>query len=309
ERAVHPAGGPALRAAPAVLPARGPEHGRQPGRALAAVHRPAGPGRAAEPHGPAVRVRGAGGPGPGELRLPGVAGGSVQAVRLPARVRRDLRSRAGRLRLLGPLRPGRGVRADPGPPAAGGVRGRQDPVPGQLRPLSQHPGGGRLVPARGRPGQLPDRLHPPGGPALRRVGRHLLHPRGPGRAVLAGGGHLRHLLPPLPDPGREPARPRPAPVRLGGRRGLRVPADPRRARPAHGAADPPAEADDAGAGGRRAGGPALLDPGQRVRRAAGGVAVGGPGGPGPGRRRAAAVPGPAGAAGRPAAGGPPGGRA
>ena len=59
---------------------------------------------------------------------------------------------------------------------------------------------GRLVPPRGGQGQLPGRIVEPGGHALRRVGRHLLHRRGPRCAQLARERHLRHLLPPVPHP-------------------------------------------------------------------------------------------------------------
>src|ERR671913_362139 len=85
------------------------------------------------------------------------------------------------------------------------------------------------------------------------------------------------------------AGPRPAPVRLGGRRDLRVPAGAGSPGAPDGAADPPAEAGVAGTGTRRARGGAVLDPAEPVRGPRPRHPVVGPGGPGTARPRAAAL--------------------
>jgi len=140
DRAFDPTGRPLLRRAPVVHAARDREHGSQSRRPLAAAHGGACAGRAAQRQRAAVRVRIPGRADPGPLRLRHLPRAPVQAVRLPARIRGGLPRRAGRLRLLGTQRPRRAVRADPEAPAAGGLRRRQDPDPGQLR---QAPGRSR----------------------------------------------------------------------------------------------------------------------------------------------------------------------
>ncbi|CAA9384150.1 MAG: hypothetical protein AVDCRST_MAG35-25, partial [uncultured Quadrisphaera sp.] len=274
-RPLHPARRPVLRAA-ARLRAPGPaEHGAQPRRLLAAADRPAGAWCATERRGAAVVLRRPGGALPDPLRLPAQPARPVQAVRPPAGLRRGLRRRARRLRLLGPLRPRRHLRARPRPPAPGGVRRRQGALRRELRPVPEHPGGCWVVPARGRADQLPRRPEHAPGPALRRVGRHLPPARRPRRPLVAGGGGLRPLLRPLPHPCRAPAGQGPAPVRLGGRRGRRAPGGRRGGRAPHGPAGAPAEAPDARpvAGGRAR--RPLLDRARLLHRPAPGLPVGG----------------------------------
>jgi hypothetical protein len=83
--------------------------------------------------------------------------------------------------------------------------------------------------------------------------------------------------------------PRPPPVCLGGRRGLRVPGGAGPPGAPDCVVDPPAEAGAACAGTGRAHGRALLDPAERVRGPGPGDAVVGPGGPDPARPGAVAL--------------------
>ena len=200
-RALHPAGRSVLRPAPGVLPVGGAEHGRQPGRVLAAADRAAGAGR------------------PAQRRRCSCARSTTSPRRIQSHF--DFEISLERPYKLCDFRPAFGeIFADElagydfwGHSDLDVIFGRiRDHLPaaafeadkilfnGNFSLYRNSRRGGRLVPARGRQGQLPRRHDQPGRHALRRVGRDLLHRRGPRRARLARGRDLRHLVPPVPHP-------------------------------------------------------------------------------------------------------------